>query len=549
MNNQITLYQVSSLEKVYLDYQGPEKEIDKLSLLKNERISYQVAYQANTFQFRSDMKVTIDSPLKAYISVRQVGNVPSQYPVRPPYDEHYERYAPGLFPDVLYPLENDTIEVLNGTWHSLWITLELDGTVSAGNYPITLCLSGDGITVQREMSVEILDALLPPQDMVFTQWLHVDCLANYYKLPVYSEQHWLRIEQFVKTAVKYGINMMLVPIITPPLDTEVGRERTNVQLLDITKNGDHYEFGFEKLRRFIRLCLRNGIQYFEISHLFTQWGLKFTPNIYATEDGCYQRIFGWDVKAEDERYMNFLTQLLPRLDAVLVEEGVSKNTFFHISDEPYADHIERYKVLREKLTALLPNYTFIDALSVYDFYKQGVVDKPIPATNHIEPFIEAKAPDLWCYYCCSQSLDVSNRFMSLPSYRNRIIGLQFYKFDIKGFLHWGFNFYNSALSKKQIDPFRVTDAIDTYQSGDPFSVYPGEDGPIESMRLLIFYDALQDLRALKLLESYWGKEKVVAMIEEEAGMEIRFNQYPLSMEFMLRIREKINREIEKAISK
>jgi hypothetical protein len=72
---------------------------------------------------------------------------------------------------------------------------------------------------------------------------------------------------------------------------------------------------------------------------------------------------------------------------------------------------------------LLEGYPIIDALSDYEFYSSGAVTRPVPATDHIEPFIENKVPNLWAYYCCVQCTDVSNRFISMPSYRNRIIGV------------------------------------------------------------------------------------------------------------------------------
>ena len=543
----MTLFQLSSLEKVYLDYTLPEAEFLQMSVLKNEKFSYQIAYNGDNNYMRRNMDITVNSPLAEFITIRKVGNVPSEYPVRVESDEYYERYEPGLFPDVLYPMEESTMEVVRCAWHSLWITVTLDGTVQAGTYPIEVVLSDKEGSFSKTMTVEVIDALLPEQEMVFTQWFHADCLANYYQVPVFSEEHWELIDKFMKTAADNGINMMLTPIYTPPLDTQVGHERTTVQLVDVTKDGETYSFGFDKLRRWIAICKKNGIRYYEMAHMFTQWGLEFTPKIMATENGEYKRIFGWDVASDDPRYMNFLSQLLPALDKVLREEGIHENTFFHISDEPHGEHLERYLMLKEQVKQYLPGYEFIDALSDFDYYKKGVVDHPIPSTNRIEPFIENNVPDMWAYYCCSQAVNVSNRFMAMPSYRNRVIGLQFYKFDVFGFLHWGYNFYNSALSLKQINPFMITDAINTYQSGDAFSVYPGPEGPIESLRILVFYDALQDLRALKLLESFIGKEKVVELIEKEAGMEIRFDQYPHDKTFLLRLREIVNNEIKKHI--
>lgn len=82
---------------------------------------------------------------------------------------------------------------------------------------------------------------------------------------------------------------------------------------------------------------------------------------------------------------------------------------------------------------LLDGYPVMDALSNIEFYKQGVIDRPVAAINHIQPFIDEKVPDLWAYYCCGQCRGVSNRFFAMPSFRTRCIGFQLFKNDIAGF--------------------------------------------------------------------------------------------------------------------
>jgi hypothetical protein len=143
---------------------------------------------------------------------------------------------------------------------------------------------------------------------------------------------------------------------------------------------------------------------------------------------------------------------------------------------------------------------------------------------------------------------VSNRFFAMPSARNRIIGVQLYKFNIEGFLHWGYNFYSTMHSKRHINPFAVTDCGGAFPSGDPFMVYPNEDGSAgESIRIMVFHEALQDLRALELLESLAGREFTLGLVEEGADGPIAFDAYPKSDEYILELREKVNREIEKRI--
>jgi hypothetical protein len=118
----------------------------------------------------------------------------------------------------------------------------------------------------------------------------------------------------------------------------------------------------------------------------------------------------------------------------------------------------------------------VDALSDFDFYSSGIVPLPVVATDAVKPFLDAEVENLWVYYCVSQNRNVANRFITLPSARNRVLGHQLFAFGVQGFLHWGFNFYNSYLSIRPIDPFRDTCAGGAFPGGDPFIVYPGADG-------------------------------------------------------------------------
>ena len=176
--------------------------------------------------------------------------------------------------------------------------------------------------------------------MVYTEWFHSDCLADYYHVDVFSEEYWRIVENFLRKAKERGVNIILTPILTLPLETLIGGERTTTQLVG---------------------------------------GPKRMKNIFLT----------------------------------------------------------------------IQNST-----------------------------------DGWTYYCVGQGYKVSNRFITMPGWRTRILGVQLYKYRMEGFLHWGFNFYNTQYSLRPVDPYRENDADDAFPAGDAFIVYPGENGEeVESMRL------------------------------------------------------------------
>src|SRR5690606_33805879 len=104
--------------------------------------------------------------------------------------------------------------------------VELNDRVEAGNYPIGVIFhSEEGEKIGQEtFQLEVLGAKLPKQELLHTHWFHTDCIATYYDVEAFSERHWQLIEEFVKTTVKYGSNMLLTPLFTPPLDTAIGHE-------------------------------------------------------------------------------------------------------------------------------------------------------------------------------------------------------------------------------------------------------------------------------------------------------------------------------------
>lgn len=82
------------------------------------------------------------------------------------------------------------------------------------------------------------------------------------------------------------------------------------------------------------------------------------------------------------------------------------------------------------IAPLIKGHKIIDAIFNYELYETNTGLSPIPATEHIKPFIKSGGPDLWTYYACDRHSGYSNRFISMPSYRNKIIGIQMYKYGI-----------------------------------------------------------------------------------------------------------------------
>ena len=91
----------------------------------------------------------------------------------------------------------------------------------------------------------------------------------------------------------------------------------------------------------------------------------------------------------------------------------------------------------------------------------------------------------------------------------------------------------------------MTDGDGFSPSGDCFQVYPGADGkPEDSIRKEVTAHAMYDLRAFDLLEQLAGREKVLQLIDEDAGEEITFKRYPTGDSYLLNLRRRVNNEIK-----
>jgi len=543
---------VSSLEKCFIsDTLESKPEKNSFMMFKNERLSFQAMYRSTETEDivgrPSTATVKISGSLAKYAKLRMVGNVPNIFPTysKSPGGE-FITTEPGVYPDLIRPLMYpDYVKLVHAQTHALWLDIELPKDFEAGTYSISVSLCNPKNTSEVLTTacaeVRVIDAELPKQTFIHTEWFYTDCIANHYRVKAFSEKHWKYIESYLRVATKNGINMILTPVFTPELDTYVGGERLTTQLVDIELVGEgKFAFNFDKLHRWIDLALDCGVEYFEIPHFFTQWGAKAAPKFIVKVNGRNKKYFGWDTDSIGEEYANFLGQLIPALLDEFKKRNLDKKCYFHVSDEPSIKRLDRYKACKEIIGKHLKGYPIIDALSELEFYTMGAIEKPAPNTRSALKFYEAGVPGLWAYYCGGGTAGVSDRSISMPSWRTRILGVQLYYYDIEGFLHWGYNFYNTQLSYGPLDPFGYPDGGYFTPSGDCFLVYPGSDGDAwESLRLNALREGVDDIRALKLYEAKFGKEATKQLILEGTDGEFTFTHYPYGREYLANLREKI----------
>ncbi len=529
------------------------------SFLRNEAFSLQLAlrYSGNDFL---PVSVSIDCALP--VTVYKQGYVPvADTCVCRLGEERCEKKESGLFPDPLYKKssspklrndvcswspqgifsEQDDDETLNlsaTATKALLLCVNEDKTpLAAGKYPLTVkvtSLSDGSVIAEETAKLTVVDALLPSDAEVklyYTDWFHVDCLCDTYGIEPYSEEFYRIFRSMIKNAVKHSMNTLLLPAFTPPLDTLIGRERMNVQLVDVMRDGG-WRFGFERMRRYIREAKACGIRYFEHCHLFTQWGAEHAPAIYM--DG--KRIFGWDTDILGDGYADFLKAYIPAFLAFAKEEGIEERLVFHVSDEPGADREASYRRAADSVRELLKGHVVADALSDYLYCEKGLVETPIVEFGSSGDFI-GRCPHFWLYHT-----GVPRTIPAIPAV-TRAIGVQMYMADAEGFLHWGLNYYYDRLSVGRFDPVSQPDGYKGIP-GVSYLCYPGRDGSvIPCIRQKHMDEAMNDFRALRLLEKKQGREKTLALCAE-SGITPELKNTP-ARDALIDLRRKVNALLDK----
>jgi hypothetical protein len=176
--------QISSLEKVRpSDNIEGLKAIDKKILLKGESFSYQIALFSKE---NKEVDIKVISSLKDNIKLYEVQNAIADYPSFDYHDdEDYITKTPQLIPDILMPLDIDKANVrVSGYPLSVWVTVDVPESAEAGEYDIKVeFLSGE----EKEyvtFIADVIDVDLPEQKTIFTQWFHVDSIADIHNVSI-----------------------------------------------------------------------------------------------------------------------------------------------------------------------------------------------------------------------------------------------------------------------------------------------------------------------------------------------------------------------------
>ena len=518
-----------SFERILPEHKPPKTKAIAISGAQQSVVAFQIGLRpARTVK---QVGVKLSGPLAKDATVRLAGLVPLRHHTVDNAPHMIEGQAPGFVPDPLVPLDGQVLDA--GVSRSLWVSVKLPKRAGESRIRATVTLDEQKLG-PVDVTVHAWPFALPPLELPVTNWFYSDALVDWYKVEPLSPRYWELVGRYFANLVEHNQTVIYTPLFTPPLD----KEKRDLQLVEVTQlSRDRYRFGWRHLNRWLDLAESAGFRYFEMSHLFSQWGAAHAIRILATRPGDSEARPLWpkEEPATGPRYRKFLEQFLPALVKLLKRRGAFDRCIFHLSDEPHETHLKQYRAIREMVRAIAPEIRITEALSNVAFYRSGLIDHPVPVISTLSDFVDAGARP-WTYYCCNPRQDYPNRFLDYPLFRLRVLAPMLRKYDVAGFLHWGLNYWYKAGTKQPIDPFLVTDAWQwpNWTAGDPFILYPGADGPMDSVRWEAFRETFDDYRLLTLAERRLGRPAVLRMLKDITGT----GRYPQKAEYLRKLRDR-----------
>ncbi|MDF2684228.1 MAG: hypothetical protein K0R47_5418 [Brevibacillus sp.] len=512
-NSHIAMWLQSSLKRVYPTSEPEGRESIELITPRNAKLSFQACMK----NYRT-MPIQVECEAEAAdgleVQVRRVGYVPQRFLTHDtdPSELDGFEHVPGLVPDPLFPETKAIVRPYNN--QSFWISVKVSETIKPGVYPLQIKFKSPTLEEEQVLTahVDVRSTVLQQRkDFPVTHWWNLDCIYDWYKLEEpFSDEFFKLVRPYMQNMMDHGSNVIYISILN-------GRReimKRPPQLLIVNETGPgQYEFDFSRVRKMVEISKEIGFEFFEWTHF---WAYSHNieraasagnpTNIYTERDGKMELLFPPDLDGTGEVFANYMSQFLPAFKQFLEEEGILENSLFHICDEPrdLPEDIESYKRARKLLETIDPSIKVMDAVYSDLYAVPGLTDYPVPQAPGANTYLKKGIPH-WVYYCMSPQGPYINRFFDTKLPKVRIQGLMFYKLKTLGFLHWGFNYWyilNNGFDPEvqvMIDPFTDGSAGEKAPYGDPFVVYPGAEGPIDSIRWEVFAEAMQDYTLLQTL--------------------------------------------------
>lgn len=508
------------------------KEIEKSSILelkavRNEQVSAQIAIASN--EYIEDLNVSfsnfknkngevldnkfIQSRFVKYLSVERAR---SEYVWSPKIEDIAGEGVSGtMSPNVIGdPLvEYSKVDVPGYRAQPIWFTFKIPKNQKSGIYEGILKLKSKRlINKEYKISISVNDSSIPDyRDYKFhlDLWINPSSIASYYGYKDWSDEHWTMLEVYLKDYASRGGKNITTTITHEPWHKPWINKTTISQsnfgyksMVEWRKNKeDNWVFDFSIFDKYIKLATRLGINESINAYSLTPFhtGQKIH---YFDEKTSTNKIK--ELSVNNEEYKKTWTIFLKEFKKHLIKKGWFNRTYLGFDEKPQEVLELLYEIIRDSSPEFLdriivaghPETTkYAQNLSIsYMFFPGQELEKK--AVVPVIPTISKRNKEnkTTTFYLCAEPSH-PNTLTYSPAIESQMIPWLALKYKTDGYLRWAYNNWTS-------NPFKKPVFI--HNQGDDYYVYPGENGPISSIRWELLKEGIEDYELFSLIKEKRG---------------------------------------------
>ncbi|MCW5977636.1 MAG: DUF4091 domain-containing protein [Bryobacteraceae bacterium] len=381
----------------------------------------------------------------------------------------------------------------------VWLDLKVPKDAPAGPYKGSIDVLRDGATAATfEVTLDVLPAALPDPSG-FHCFLNIlvdpSSVARFNKLPLWGDEHWRQLEKYAVNLAAHSQKTITTFIVDDPWSGVTGfpvRTLVEWQYPGEWRPGvrEKWTYDFAAFDRWVSMCLRAGVgDHIEAWSPLVQPGTDHSVVTYS--DTASRQTRRVKLPAGSDDYKAVWGDFARAFETHLRAKGWLDKTYLAF-DEIASDVLDRtipfFKEAAPDLKLMISGgdekgrhmAESREMAFHYGYYTPGSgAELPdIPARR--------KAGKRTLLYTAVTPI-YPNTFIFSEPLESRYLGWIVWKWNFDGYIRWAWNFWPEPLWNQ---PFF------TWPSGDMFFVYPGKDGPVDSIRWEMLREGIEDCECL-----------------------------------------------------
>jgi len=433
----------------------------------------------------------------------------------------------GLHPDPILPFKPFALEGTRPLWVDVRVPRDAEPGLHTGAIRVE---AGGDRTVEARVELHVYDFTLPfPPKLVTAFGLYEKPLRDRY-----GERYDEMLGRYRENLWSHRVTHLAFPA------TDIPGPKVS------TAPGGGLEIDYTDFDRAVEENIRRGMNALDVP----------VPAKFNKKEG----------KLDSPHDRATLEKILADFERHLADRGWLEMAYFFLVDEPGRRHFDAFKEIEEMLHRAAPRIRRRLDMG-YGAYGAkpgepppaeaayarlaGLVEIWVPHIDCVDQaFLTAeqeKGNEAWWYICCSAKHPYPNCLVDYPVLDSRVPFWMMYGAGVTGYAYWTVDWWAKDPFK---DPLSYSKA-----NGDGVLLYPGEDGPVDTIRWEATRDGFEDYEYLALLaerlaraeksgasgEAVRAGRAALAEVKRVAASRTEYAQDPA---VLIEVREKVARAIE-----